>query len=490
MTTEWGKVSAGEICRSIAGSWISGDVETIVKGICTDSRKIISGELFLALTGERYNGHDFVGKALKKGAVGCIIQRGLSEDKIETDEIPKSILQIPRTVSPDPVIISVDDTLKALGDLAEWWRQEHRVKLTAITGSSGKTTTKEMLAGILELGSRTLKNEGNLNNLIGLPLTLLLLDGKFKNCVVEMGMNRRGEIARLTEIAQPDVGVITNVGMVHLEGLGDIKKVAKAKLELLEKMPERCEIILNGDDELLMKEAAAFHKEKITFGFRKKNDVRAKKIRNLGREGISFDLEYRNVSWPVRLKVPGLHNVLNALAATAAGLRLHEPPERIVQGLGRFEGVKGRFAVNCLPGGAIIVDDTYNSNPSSLEAVLASIENLVSKGGRIIAGLGEMMELGRATDSAHRKAGRMVAELGAHYLFAMGEHAGEMIRGAVDSGMSSDQVEVVTTHSEMARKIKGEMRKGDLVFLKGSRKIALEKVVEDLQSTQKMPKIH
>lgn len=482
MVAEWGKITAGEVCSPIGGNWISGDLKTVLKGVCTDSRRIRTGELFWALSGERYDGHNFIANAIEKGAAGCVVNRGLARSKRGIDTIPESLLRVLNSGSTHPVIISVGDTLKALGDLAGWWRHQHNVRVVAITGSTGKTTTKEMLACILELGNRTLKNKGNLNNLIGLPLTLLQLDEGCRNIVVEMGMNRPGEIARLTEIADPDVGVITNVGMAHLEGLGDMEKVAKAKTELVEKISSTGKMVINGDDRLLMKEASVFKKEMITFGLEENNHIRAQKTRDLGREGVLFDLCYQNLFWPVGLKVPGLHNVSNALAAAAAGLCLCESPEHIMEGLSSFKGVKGRFEVSHLPQGIIIVDDTYNANPSSLEAVINSVGTMVEEGGRIIVALGEMMELGDVTVPAHRQAGQMVADLGVYYFFAMGEHASEMIKGAVDSGMSLDQVEVVTTHSEMVNRIKSEMRKGDLVFLKGSRKMSLEKVVEGLQS--------
>ncbi|MBW2617185.1 MAG: UDP-N-acetylmuramoyl-tripeptide--D-alanyl-D-alanine ligase, partial [Deltaproteobacteria bacterium] len=380
-----------------------------------------------------------------------------------------------------PLIITVNDTLKALGDLATWWRQQHNVRVVAITGSSGKTTTKEMVANILEQGSRTLKNQGNFNNLIGLPLTLLQLEERHRTAALEMGMNRPGEIGRLTEIADPDAGVITNVGMAHIEGLGDIEGVARAKTELVEKISSRSKVVLNGDDELLLKTASGFGKHGITFGLGEKNDVRAGRIRNLGIEGVAFDLSYRGVYRPIRLGVPGLQNVLNALAAAAVSLCLDTSFEHIVKGLGDFAGLKGRFMVTSLPNGITLVDDTYNANPSSLKAALTSIGSLVDEGRKIIVCLGEMMELGDATVPEHRQAGRSVAELGTHYFLAMGEHAHEMINGAIDSGMTRNRAEVVISHDEMVKKIKGEMHEGDLIFVKGSRKMGMEKVVEGLE---------
>jgi UDP-N-acetylmuramoyl-tripeptide--D-alanyl-D-alanine ligase len=466
MQAVWGKIVCEELLAPTRGTWVSGRPQTILRGLSTDSREIRTGELFWALKGERFDGHDFIEKAVDLGAAGIVVQKGY---------IPNSRLA-------DPVVIAVDDTLRALGDLAQWWRGQHKLQVVAITGSAGKTTTKEMVASILELGNKTLKTHGNFNNLIGLPLTLFQLDRRHGNAVLEMGMNRPGEIARLTEIADPDVGVITNVRMAHLEGLGDLDGVARAKWELAEKISASGTMVLNGDDELLMKKRALFQGEAFTFGLERKNDVSASGIRTLGRDGTTFDLHYQGESWRVMLRVAGLQNIVNALAAAAVGLCLKQPPTHIVEGLGRFEGMKGRFKVIPLPGEVVLVDDTYNANPSALKAALESVEALVDKGGRIIVGLGEMSELGLATIPAHQEAGRMVAELGAHLFLAMGEHAQEMTSAAVREGMPLDRVGVVTTHEEMRIRITEEMREGDLVFLKGSREVGLEKVVENLAS--------
>ncbi|MBW1704805.1 MAG: UDP-N-acetylmuramoyl-tripeptide--D-alanyl-D-alanine ligase [Deltaproteobacteria bacterium] len=472
MPAAWGNITAGEILSPTNANLVSGNSETALSGISTDSRSIRPGELFWALKGERFDGHDFALKAIEQRAAGIMVQKEWWNSEVAPKRLSNSRI---------PLIITVNDTLKALGDLAAWWRQQHNVRVVAITGSSGKTTTKEMVANILEQGSRTLKNKGNLNNLIGLPLTLLQLEEHHQNAVLEMGMNRPGEIARLTEIADPDVGVITNVGMAHIEGLRDIKGVARAKTELIEKVSLKSKVVLNGDDQLLLKTASRFGKQYITFGLGKKNDVRAGRIRDLGIQGVAFDLSYQEVYRPVKLEVPGLQNVLNALAAAAVSLSIDTSFKHIVKGLGDFAGLKGRFMVTSLPNGITLVDDTYNANPSSLKAALTSIGSMVDEERKIIVCLGEMMELGDATVSEHRQAGRRVAELGTYYFLAMGEHAHEMINGAIESGMPRNRAEVVISHDEMVKKIKDEMHERDLIFVKGSRKMGLEKVVEGLE---------
>jgi UDP-N-acetylmuramoyl-tripeptide--D-alanyl-D-alanine ligase len=338
-----------------------------------------------------------------------------------------------------------------------------------------------MTYAILSLEGLTLKNEGNFNNLIGLPLSLFLLDKTHRYAVLEMGMNRPGEIGRLTEIADPDIGLITNVGRAHLEGVGSIEGVAKAKVELLERMAPRSLAILNGDDRILMQAAAAIRKKPVTFGQGLHNPVRAEKIRNLGRDGFSFDIHYKGKPFSVRLRVPGFHNVSNALAAAAIALSLSLSKDQIQEGLSRFEGIKGRFKVVPLPDGSILIDDTYNSNPSSLRLALESIKAIAPQGRRIIVGLGEMLELGDETETGHVEAGEMVADTGADWFVALGDHAPEMIWGAVDKGFPRRKAIRVKDYKDMGSKLLEIMKPGDLVFLKASRRMGLERVAERLK---------
>ena len=479
MAASWGEITAQEMLSPLRGTLVLGRRTSILSGISTDSRKIKPGELFWALRGEFHDGHDFALRALEGGAAGLVVQKEWWRSKADS---LSSGFALSDSYIRSPVVIVVDDTLEALGDLAGWWRRRHDVLVSVITGSAGKTTTKEMAAGILELRNRVLKNRGNLNNLIGLPVTLLRMEKRCEVAALEMGTNRFGEIARLTEIADPDVGVITNVGMAHLEGFGDLEGVARAKLELVDKISLKGKVVLNGDDEFLMKMASPYTREVVTFGIGKKSDVRADQIRDLGRKGVSFRLGFPGGSLAVKLKVPGLQNVSNALAAASVAFCLNEPPEYIAEGLGLFAGIGGRFAMTRLPGDVVLVDDTYNANPLALRAALVSVKSLVREGSRIIVGLGEMTELGDATVLEHREAGRRVAELGAHFLLAVGAHAHELVKGAVDAGMRRDQAEVVTSHDEMTNRIREEAKGGDLIFLKGSRKIGLERVVEGLKA--------
>lgn len=467
MTARWGEITAEEILSPIRGELLRGSPGSIFSGLSTDSREVNPGELFWALKGEKYDGHDFIDKALDKGAAGLVVEKGL---------------QLEPTTSRDFALIAVADSLKALGDLAGWWRHQYPIPVAVITGSAGKTTTKEMAAGILGLGGETLKNKGNFNNLIGLPLTLLSLERAHGRAVLEMGMNRPGEIGRLTEVADPDVGLITNVGKAHLEGLGSLEGIAGAKAEMLEKISADAQVILNGDDELLMRVAAAFPGKLITYGLGKENHMRAEKIRDLGRRGTSFELRYFGGAIPIGLRVPGLQNVFNALAASAIAICLEEPPENIVEGLRRFEGMKGRFMISTLPGGAVLVDDSYNSNPFSLRAATDTLKGLVGVGGRIIVCLGEMLELGDEAAEAHFEAGSMAGEVGASYFLALGEHAGEMVKGAISRGLPPHRALALSNPKEMEEKMREVMRSGDIILLKGSRKMGLEKIAESLMT--------
>ncbi|MDZ7697371.1 MAG: UDP-N-acetylmuramoyl-tripeptide--D-alanyl-D-alanine ligase [Deltaproteobacteria bacterium] len=445
-----------------------------------DSRRIKEGDIFWALPGPHYDGHDFVFDALQKGAAGAVVRETWWASRgCQRITDPDSQKRAPSD------IVVVADTLKALGDLGIWWRRRHGVTVVGITGSSGKTTTKEMVAGICGLTQKTLKNEGNFNNLIGLPLTLLGLKETHDTAVLEMGMNRPGEIARLTEIAAPDVGVILNIGMAHLEGLGTLQGVAHAKCEMIERMPSNGLMVLNGDDGPLMKNAERYGVRKLTFGYGRENNVRATKIEPLDKRGFRFTLVYGNDAWPVRIHLPGRHNVSNALAAAAVSFGLGASSKMILKGLSAYRGMKGRFMMHSFPGGVTVVDDTYNANPSSLKAALASIKTLAGEEDRLIVCLAEMLELGEATVRSHWEAGKWVSESGADLFFAFGSHKTDMKAGAIAGGLPEERIRLVDDHNEMIKGICDSIGEGTLVFLKGSRKMALDRVVEGLAGALK-----
>jgi len=466
MAAKWGEITGKEISSAINGRQISGSPDEFVKGLSTDSRKMTPGHIFLALKGQRYDGHNFLTNAINAGAMGVIVESDAT--------LPKKILDN------NLVVINVSSTLKALGDLASWWRRQWGGKVIAITGSNGKSTTKEMAASILSRKANTMKSPGNFNNLIGLPLTILMLQEHHKLAVLEMGMNMTGEIARLTQIADPDIGLITNVESAHLEGLGNLNGVMRAKGELLRMMSKASTAILNGDDKVYKQLAPTFQGKVITFGLGKRNKVRAEGIKKVGDRAQAFNIYINGKRIPVRINYPGLHNVLNALSGAAIAFCLSISNELIAQGLGSFSPLKGRFHFIDLKSGIRIIDDTYNANLSSLRAALQTIKGLIGKKHGLVIGLGEMMELGKESPKYHFDAGRLVADMGARYLVVMGEHGRNVIEGACQGGMDREQTYIATTHAEMSDSIKAHVRKGDVIFMKGSRKLALDKVVESV----------
>jgi UDP-N-acetylmuramoyl-tripeptide--D-alanyl-D-alanine ligase len=463
MAARWGQITVREIASAMGGKIVSGPSDVSVSGLSTDSRTVSLGQIFLALKGEHYDGHDFLSAAVKGGAAGVIV---------ETSAI------VPQELSAGNLaVIRVGSTLEALGDLALWWRKHWGGTVVAITGSNGKSTTKEMATSILSLKAATRKSPGNYNNLIGLPLTILSLEPVHQMAVLEMGMNRPGEIKRLTQIAEPHIGLITNIAQAHLEGLGNLQGVVEAKAELLEMMSGHGTAILNGDSNQYGDLASRFGGRTIAFGLGHTNEVRAENIHKVGDYAQAFDICLAQERIPVQLRLPGIHNVLNALGGAAIAYGLSMPRESIARGLEQFVPLKGRFQVTGANGGIRIIDDTYNANPSSLGAALDTVQELRSGNQGLVVGLGEMLELGAEAPQLHRDAGRLIAGTGARYLVALGEHGAQVVEGAREGGMDKVQTHLATSHAEMIDALKAQVREHDIVFLKGSRRISLDKVV-------------
>ncbi|MFC1883767.1 UDP-N-acetylmuramoyl-tripeptide--D-alanyl-D-alanine ligase, partial [Thermodesulfobacteriota bacterium] len=356
MPAEWGDIQPVEIQGAVNGPLAFGDSNLRVKGLSADSRTVKEGELFWALKGEKYDGHDFIVKALELGAVGAVLGKQEWDLRPEIEEVFKGRFK-------SKIALLVKDTTTALGDFAGWWREKHNTEVIAVTGSAGKTTTKEITAAILSRKWEILKTKGNFNNLIGLPLTILSMKTGHEKAVLEMGMNKAGEIKRLTEIANPDLGLITNVGMAHLEGLGDLSGVARAKAEMAEQMSPKALIVINGDDSILRETVSEFRKDLVTFGLRNDSDFYACDIRDFGLDGVKFDIVHKKGKFSVKINTPGSHSVINALAAAAVGLCLDVSEEDVVSGLESFSGIDGRFNIIKMPGNRVVIDDTYNSNP-------------------------------------------------------------------------------------------------------------------------------
>jgi UDP-N-acetylmuramoyl-tripeptide--D-alanyl-D-alanine ligase len=378
---------------------------------------------------------------------------------------------------PETAVVAVLDTLTALGDLARSWRDRFSIPVAAITGSCGKTTTKEMLALVLSRAYCVHKNVLNLNNLIGLPLTLLELGHGHDAAVVEMGMNRFGEIRRLTQICRPTIGLLLNVHPAHTEGVGDLEGVAAAKGELLETLEESAILVYNADDPLIAKRARNFPGRSLGFGFQPAADVRASGRKSLGGEGQTASIAFAGRSWPLNLAVPGLHQLYNALAATAAGLALDLDPEETARALRDFRAVHRRSQIVTLPSGAHLLNDCYNANPGSMAMALNTLRELCHRG-RGAAALGDMLELGDNSARAHRDLGRHAAAAGLDLLVVYGKFSGEVAGGAKEGGMPPKRILPVASRAEGAAILRDFLQPGDWLLVKGSRSMHMEGLID------------
>ncbi len=447
------------VLNSIEGCSLSAHKEVDFSGVSTDSKNILGKELFFALKGERLDGHNFISEALDRGAEGAVVEK----DGYESNN--------------GKVIIRVPSTFRALGDVARAWRNKfQRLKLAAITGSNGKTTTKEMAAGILSLRFSVLKNSGNFNNLIGLPLTLLKLSEQHNAAVVELGMNDFGEIRRLSEICSPDIGAITNVGKAHLEKLGSIEGVAKAKGELIEGFGEPNSFVVNMDDPMIRKLAAGVECTKIPYGICSDGVlISARDIITDGFSAITFKMNIDGKEFPARMRGIGIHNVMNALCASGIALGFGCSNEEIQAGLERYSPVYMRMEVLDSPFGFKIINDTYNSNPESMRRAVEELIRLKSDG-RTIAVLGDMLELGGESITEHRMLGEFLRKLEVDYVIAYGKFAWCVLEG-FGGGARGFYAE---THQDAAEGLINFAEPGDLALIKGSRGMKMENIIQKL----------
>ncbi|MCP4604050.1 MAG: UDP-N-acetylmuramoyl-tripeptide--D-alanyl-D-alanine ligase [Proteobacteria bacterium] len=434
------------------------DPNSIVRQIATDSRQDVKGALFLALRGEHFDGHNFLHDAAKKGTIAALVEKPLTD------------LGIPQ--------IQVENSLKALQTLGLERRREFQGPLVGITGSSGKTTTRRLLASIL--GERYITHQPirNYNNHIGVPLTLLNLEARHEAAVLELGCSDFNEIAELTKYADPDVALITNVGPAHLEKLGDLEGVAKAKGELFLGMREEATAVVNLDDHRIAALPIRAGK-RISFGTSNGALVKLIQRSPSGMRGqdLVFDIQGRRMEGS--LPLIGSHNAMNALAAAAAALAVGLGPDEIAKGLAAATPEPGRLTLKEGPQKTIIVDDTYNANPASMRAAVAASKEL-SEGGRTIAVLGDMLELGDQTEKEHLSLGRHIVDMGIELLVTMGEGGALINRGASDAGFSRDKCLSASDQASAADLVQERINEGDIVLVKGSRGMQMEKVVLQL----------
>ncbi|MBE9547636.1 MAG: UDP-N-acetylmuramoyl-tripeptide--D-alanyl-D-alanine ligase [Proteobacteria bacterium] len=456
-----------EILEATGGTIIRESSGRVFNGLSTDSRSISKGTLFLPIIGERFDGHDFIAAAIAGGASGSLVQRGL-EEKL-------------KAVVEDVALIVVDDTLKALGDIAHFWRMRFEIPVIAVTGSSGKTTTKEMIAGIMELTKKVLKTQGNFNNLIGLPLTLLEMNTGHEAAILEMGTNARGEIGRLTRIARPDVGIITNIGPAHLEGLESMDVVKEEKWDLFNNMGNKGVAIINNDDDSLSALSSRWKGKTVTFGIKKDADVRAEDITKKGEMGADFTLRMDGNSREIAMSTAGKHNIYNALAAAASCRAAGIEYDLICEGLMSFKPISGRMEIMKLKNGAFLIDDTYNANPASVGVALETLKDLSGEHGSTVV-LGDMLELGAWAEEMHEGIGNLMADTGVDTIFLKGELIRAAAAGAIKKGLKSDRIYFPETTGEIVAHLKSYLKKGDWVLVKGSRNMRMEEIVQGIIS--------
>lgn len=437
-----------------------------ITGVSTDSRAVKNGDLFFALKGEKFDAHDFIDDVVRSAATAIVVHH---EWAVKHDLYFRSF--------PCAFVI-VPDTTIAFGELARIYRRKFDVPVVAIGGSNGKTTTKEMITGVLKTKFNVLYTEGNLNNHIGVPRTLFRLTNHHDVAVIELGTNHFGELKYLCEIAEPTHGLITNIGKEHLEFFGDENGVAKEEKELFRYLEENGGFaFINGDDLHLQDEHNEI-KKSISYGVTSKADVRAKKIEmnELGQPRFNIEWEKKDISFGMKLSVPGMHNVINALAASAVGMRLKIKPKKIAEALRKFTSASKRMEVLSY-NGIIILNDTYNSNPDSVIAALKTLKSFTTSGKKIVV-LGDMKELGDASKREHTNIGVIASEMKFDALFTFGPYS-----RYTNEAFGHSSAKHCESKEELSAELKRLLQPGDVVLVKGSRGMRMEEVVLQLTSS-------
>jgi UDP-N-acetylmuramoyl-tripeptide--D-alanyl-D-alanine ligase len=449
-----------EILEATGGELLCGDETQRFEKVCIDSRSIDPNDLFVAIVGEVHDAHAFISDVVEQGA------RGLMVNSQKARDLPVSAWQ-----TQNIACVAVSDTTRALGDLAAFHRARTDAAIIAITGSNGKTTTRQMTAAVVARKFNTLSTIGNYNNQIGVPLTLLRLAPEHRWAVVELGTNSPGEIARLAQICAPDIGVITNVGPAHLEGLSSLDGVMREKGQLLDHLKPEGKAVLNADDRRVSKIAARTKKDVLFFGLSDKATIRATAV-NEKSSGISFNLNLPRESLTVNLKVAGHFMVVNALAAAAVGQMLGLPAAEIKAGLETFEPAWGRMNILQTASGIHVIDDTYNANPDSMKAAITTLTSLRANN-RSVFVAGDML--------LHRQVGVWAATANISKLLVTGEYAEAVAGGAKEAGMQNENIFTGSQENILAA-LKDTLKPGDWVLVKGSRGAHMDTIVEGLKA--------
>ena len=472
-------LTLADVVEALTGTRLKSASQVITEA-AIDSRLVIPGALFVAIPGERQDGHDFIEEAFRRGAHLALIQRDIP--------LPFTVMDVRKGV-PDgafitpelPFCLLVEDTLYALQQVARFWRRKLHLTVVGITGSVGKSTTKELVEEVLEQRYRTLKNPGNLNNEIGLPLTLLRLSEGHEVAVLEMGFYVPGEIALLCDLALPKIGVITNVGTVHAERAGTQETIARGKAELVQSLPPAPEgvAILNFDDPWVRDMASQTNARIFYYGLDPKADIWADEIEGLGLEGIRFRLHYRNETIHLRVPLIGRHSVHTVLRAVAVGLVQGLTWQELVNGL-RSGKTQLRLVAVRTKSGALLLDDTYNASPESTLAALNLLDELE---GRKIAVLGDMLELGPYEEIGHRMVGVRVAEV-VDELVTVGELGRLIAVAAQEAGLKDECITIVTDAQEAIEFLKPRLGEKDIALIKGSHGVRMDRIVSALEFRQ------
>jgi UDP-N-acetylmuramoyl-tripeptide--D-alanyl-D-alanine ligase len=461
------KLTMGEVAKRLGAT--CGVPERAISGYSIDSRTIQLGQLFFALRGPRFDGHTFVLQVLQGGAAGAVVEQPFA------------------AAAPaewHSALLGVTDTLRALQTLGRDVRRQWGKPLIAVTGSAGKSTTKEMIAALLGQRLRVLRSPGNLNNDYGLPLALLALESDHEVAVMELAMSAAGEIARLSRLAEPDVGVVTNVAPVHLQFFDSVDSIALAKRELVDYLAARGEqavVVLNEDDERVRRFAESFPGRVVTFGFSEKASFRATEVKSDGGGGSRFRAVTPEGEEEYTLPLPGRHNIQNALAAIAVASLYKIRPEKVREGLRGFESLHQRGEVLTWLGPFAVINDCYNSNPVAMERMLDVLSAWPGARRRIVIA-GEMLELGPSSPDLHRSVGYMCAQSGAEWLLAVQGDARFFLEGARQAGMPPDRLRFFPNPKEAGEFCQTLLAPGDVVLVKGSRGVHLETVIELLQA--------
>jgi UDP-N-acetylmuramoyl-tripeptide--D-alanyl-D-alanine ligase len=462
LTAEW-------VAAAMAGTIVAGRTTTEFSGVSIDTRTLQPGELYVGIRGEKFDGADFAVAAVGAGAAGIVVPR--TRD-------PKGGLSGVEA----PVVIAVDDTTEALQALARATRQASGTKVVAITGSAGKTTTKEVTAEFLGAKYRVIRNRGNLNNHIGLPLSLMELTARPDVAVVELGMNHAGEISTLVRIAEPDVRVWTNVGEAHLGFFASVEAIADAKAEILEGATPDSVLVANADDELVYSRARTFAGRVVSFGIERSADVRADRVVDAGIGGTSAQVTTPIGTFDLRTPLIGRGNLSNILAATAVGVHFDVPLAAMAERAAALKAAHHRGDVVRLGRGVIVIDDSYNANPTATRRAIDVLRSTRTTGRRV-AVLGEMLELGDRAVGLHEDVGRAAADAGVHELVTVGGDAARaMADAAVAAGISRSHVRWFATSDQAADACESFVRDGDLVLVKGSRSVRTDLVVDRLKA--------